>query len=91
MNKTRTVGYMVMADCDDFVQPLSMHANDKTPEAGILDWADKASPAHLFPSRAAARAAIDRTHHYAVAFGRVETLPQRAFCKIQRVVQEQSE
>ncbi len=89
MGKKSNAGYLVMEHCEDWEQPLRIDERKDLPPGGILDWKGSKA-ATVFRSRKGARAAIERTHHYARAFG-LKDLPERAFCKIvpvQYVTQE---
>lgn len=83
MSVTRsTAGFAVMEHVEDWEQPLALVTGDGLPEDGVLDWrASKAKPAAVFLSRSDARAAIQRTHHYAAAFSR-SNLPEKRNCKV---------
>lgn len=74
--------YIVMEQCDDYQQALVIRSDSHYPLGGILDWAasDK-EPRAVFPDRATARAAINRTEHYRLAFAS-NTLPERRYCVI---------
>ena len=74
-------GYMVFESCEDYEQGLRLLHGEALPPGGILEWRSGNQPAALFPSRAAARAAITRTEHYRLAFGN-SLLPERKFCKV---------
>jgi len=78
--------YLIIDACDEWEQALGLVKNESTPPDGILDWTDgKAVKVALFPSRASARAAVTRTHHYAHAFGRTN-LPQKQNCRINEAI-----
>lgn len=82
----KPIGYLVMESCDDYEQALSLRTGKDLPPGGVLDWG---SPAAVFTTRAAARAAINRTHHYALAFGLTSgpgVLPDRKNCSLRPVV-----
>jgi hypothetical protein len=77
----KPTGYLVMETCDDYEQALCIRADKAYPEGGILDWSTRNSPRAMFGTREAARAAINRTEHYRLAFGRTD-LPEKKFCSI---------
>lgn len=81
-------GYLIMERCEDFEQALILRRDAAYPSGGILDWAnDRAREARaVFPDRASAKAAIRRTEHYRLAFGRTD-LPEQKFCVVVPVVQ----
>ena len=84
MNPT---GFLVMEICEDYEQALVVVNGKNLPFGGILDWSPKpgSAPRAIFPTRKAARSAIDRTEHYRLAFGRTD-LPERKFCHVVPVV-----
>lgn len=76
-------GFIVIFDDQGgMIQPLQLNTSEGMPKGGILDWVEEI--VCVFNSRAEARAAIIRTHHYAKAFGVVD-LPLGSLCKIWRV------
>lgn len=77
MNK----GFVVIESCDDYEQILGLEKGDGLPDGGVLTWADSNSPMVAFPTRAEARAAINRTHHYVMAFNSLDA-PEKKFCKV---------
>lgn len=77
----KNTGYLVMESCEDYEQALRLIHGEAIPKGGILDWAEKNQPRALFASRADARAAIERTEHYRLAFGN-EQLPEKRYCSI---------
>ena len=79
----KPTGYVVIEYCDDYEQILALNADERFPPGGILEWATGAKS--MFPDRAAARAAISRTDHYRLAFGRKD-LPEKKMCRIERIV-----
>lgn len=81
MSALGTVGYVVVEACEDFEQMLSLEFDDDKPRDGILCWRDDSHPVIVFLSRRAARAAITRTHHWAIAFGN-DKYPKRNYCRV---------
>lgn len=77
--------YVVIEFCEDLEQILALYTDKDLPPGGILVWAEGRLKRTVFPDRKSARAAIERTHHYAKAFGR-DDLPDRSSCKIEPVV-----
>jgi len=76
----KPTGYIVAECCEDFEQVLRLCMRPGEPKEGVLDWADK-EPRAIFPSRAEAQSAINRTEHYRLAFGCVN-LPEKKYCRI---------
>lgn len=72
-------GYIVMESSEDFEQGLAIEFGQHLPNGGVLAWRDK-GPCTIFPDRATAQKAINRTEHYRIAFG--HTSPEKRFCKI---------
>lgn len=62
----------------DYEIVLGIEIGPHLPNGGILIWTEGVRAS--FPDRASARAAIDRTDHYRLAFGK--DLPQKKNCKI---------
>jgi hypothetical protein len=81
----KPTGYLVMEKCEDYEQALQLRYGTVLPPGGILDWADSKQPRAIFATRADARAAIERTEHYRLAFG-ANNLPERKFCEVVPVV-----
>lgn len=84
----KTLGYVVIDACEDFEQILCLVRKPGYPPSGLLDWIDSRDSSKrrtVFSTRAAARAAVERTHHYALAFG-TDMLPKRGQCQIEPVV-----
>jgi hypothetical protein len=78
-------GYLVMESCEDYEQALRLIVGDVLPKGGILAWAENDRIARtMFASREDARAAIERTEHYRLAFG--HQYPEKRFCRIVPVV-----
>lgn len=78
----KATGYLVMESCEEYEQALGLRTGDGLPKGGILDWADRKNDARaMFDSHANARAAIDRTEHYRLAYGRTD-LPEKKLCRI---------
>lgn len=78
----KPTGYLVAEYCEEWEQPLRLVLGDALPDGGVLDWG---VPAAIFPNRKAARAAITRTEHLRLAFGKhpdLGHLPERKLCKI---------
>lgn len=80
----RHAGYVVVEHCDDYEQILGIKRGDALPSGGILEWTD--GPRAMFPSRSAARKAIDRTEHYRLAFG--TNSHERKLCRIDPIIAE---
>lgn len=80
MNKT--IGYLVIDSAEEWEQPLRLRHADGDPPAGVLEWLGKGDAASVFPDRKAARAAINRTHHFAHALEQVGLYPTKVACKI---------
>jgi hypothetical protein len=77
----KAAGYIVMESCDDYEQALVIVDGDVLPKGGILAWASSNSePRAMFASREDARAAIERTEHYRLAFG--HDYPVKRFCRV---------
>lgn len=76
-------GFVVMESCDDYEQTLVLRTGKGMPPGGILDWADRRDKdaRAVFAERKTARAAIDRTEHYRLAYGRTD-LPERKLCSV---------
>jgi hypothetical protein len=87
MAKVKTAGYLVMESCEDYEQALGLLITKTTMPKGVLFWASCCNPAapHLFTTRAEAREAIERTHHFARAFSHND-YPEKCHCSIVRVV-----
>lgn len=81
---TRTLGYVVLETADQYEQVLALDHADAFPLHGILTWADPKRKRAVFETRAQARAAVERTEHYRLAFDRTD-LPVRAYCRIEPV------
>lgn len=79
----KPIGYFVMESCEDYEQALSLKHHAKFPADGILDWRGKGA-ATMFPTREAARAAINRTEHFRLAFGLTD-LPEKRYCCVAAV------
>lgn len=78
----KPTGYIVMESCEDWEQALRIVKGGGYPEGGILDWmSSQKNPRAMFGTREAARAAIDRTEHYRLAFGRTN-LPEKKLCHV---------
>lgn len=80
----RTLGYVVLECADEFEQVLALDHAPAFPRHGILIWADSKRKRAVFETRAQARAAVERTEHYRLAFDRAD-LPARAYCRIEPV------
>jgi hypothetical protein len=74
-----------MESCEAYEQALCLLRGDGYPDDGILNWDEKNGGRAVFYTRQQARAAIDRTEHYRLAFGRTD-LPEKRFCHIVPVV-----
>lgn len=84
---SKPIGYFVMESCEQYEQALGVRHDDKTPPGGILDWTDGAKA--LFSDKATARAAIERTEHFRLAWGLLAgdgQLPEKKFCRIVPVI-----
>lgn len=79
----KPLGYIVMESCEDYEQALVLRTGAALPPGGILDWSDRKpqEARAVFSSRRAARAAIVRTEHYRLAFGRTN-LPEQRLCTV---------
>lgn len=79
----KPIGYIVMESCEDYEQALTLRTGKDLPPGGILDWADDRNKdaRAMFATRADARAAITRTEHYSLAYGR-KNLPEKKFCRV---------
>lgn len=77
-------GYIVVESGMDFEQVLCLEKHESYPEEGVLGWQDEGFNRHVFASRKLAREAINRTYHYAKAFG-YKNMPEKQFCKIHPV------
>lgn len=77
------IGFIVMETAEDYEQGLTLRTGPALPAAGILDWCARKprEAVAVFADQAAARAAIVRTEHYRLAFGRTD-LPEKQFCKV---------
>lgn len=77
----KPIGFLIMEQCEDYEQALHLIVGDTLPTGGILGWAGSDRvPRSMFASRQDARAAIDRTEHYRLAFG--HQYPEKRFCRI---------
>jgi hypothetical protein len=81
----KPTGYLVMESCEDYEQALCLRSGNGLPDGGILDWDETNRGRAVFYTRQQARAAIDRTEHYRLAFGRTD-LPEKKFCGIAPVL-----
>lgn len=81
---SRTFGYVVLECADEFEQVLALDQAPAFPKHGILTWATDKLKRAVFETRPLARAAIERTEHYRLAFDRTD-LPARAYCRIEPV------
>lgn len=79
-------GFAVVEYCEDYEQTLVLRTGKALPLGGILDWADNRArePRAIFAARVDARAAIDRTEHYRLAYSRSD-LPERRLCSVMPV------
>jgi hypothetical protein len=73
------IGFVVIETCQDYEQILGLKKMKNAPPLGILNWTN--SVRSVFKSRNEAKAAIDRTEHFRLAWGRTD-LPEKKFCKI---------
>jgi hypothetical protein len=83
------IGFVVVENCEDFEQTLAINVGTGLPEAGVLNWREKDEPAFVFKSKPEAKAAIDRTEHYRLAFG--SSHPVKKDCKIVALETEAAE
>lgn len=74
-------GYVLFEHCEDYEQALRIETGPDMPPAGVLGWRGNGQAATVFRTRQEARAAIERTHHWAKAFGR-EDYPEKRHCKV---------
>lgn len=79
----KTIGFVVIEAADEFEQILALEVGDGLPPGGILVWAPQAKRT-IFSSRSGARAAIDRTERYRLAFG-MNYLPERSLCRVEPI------
>jgi len=86
----KPIGFLVMEFCEDYEQALCLVTSQTLPLGGILSWADSKLHRTLFESRDDAKAAITRTDHYRLAYGRND-LPEKKLCKVVPVVAAQKE
>ena len=82
----KPTGYIVFETCNDYEQSLALLRGDGLPSGGVLYWREDGKPCAVFQDRASAKAAIERTEHYRLAFGRKD-IPERSFCVIVPVAQ----
>lgn len=71
--------YIVVEYCEEFEQALALRQDKGQPSRGLLDWG---APVALFPSRIEAKAAIERTEHYRLAFDQETMWPEKKYCKV---------
>ena len=83
--------YIVVERAEEWEQPLGIRTGDRFPDRGVLDWLSVSGVKAIasFPTRALARAAINRTHHYAQAYG-LRELPKKGCCDIRPVEEVES-
>lgn len=76
-------GFVVIESCENYEQILVLKQEKELPPGGILDWADRRDrdARAVFGTKSDARAAIERTEHYRLAYGRPD-LPERKFCSV---------
>lgn len=76
-------GFVVVESCEDYEQTLVLREGKELPPGGILDWADRRDrdARAVFATKSDARAAIERTEHYRLAYGRND-LPERKLCTV---------
>lgn len=79
-----TKAFVVIESCDDYMQILGLVQGGDLPGGGILDWPGDGVVMTTFPARQLARDAINRTHHYAMAFGD-GSLPEKKLCKVEPI------
>jgi len=79
-----TKAFVVIESCDDYVQILGLVQGSDLPDGGILSWPGDGVAMTAFPTRQLARAVINRTHHYAMAFGDSQ-LPEKNLCKVEPI------
>lgn len=77
-------GYVVIEACEDYEQVLCLETGDNKPKDGILCWPDEGFDRHIFTDKKQARAAINRTYHYAKAF-EYTNMPEKTYCLIKQV------
>lgn len=89
---TERIGFIVMETAEDYEQGLTLRTGADLPAGGILDWCERKprEAVAVFGDRSTARAAIVRTEHYRLAFGRTD-LPERQFCHVVPVARVQVE
>ena len=88
----RPAGFVVIERCEEWEQVLALELGAALPPLGVLTWAEddgKPPLRTVFATRKAARAAIERTEHYRLAWGDAITseqqVPEKALCFIQPV------
>jgi hypothetical protein len=79
-------GYLVMESAQQYEQGLTLRRGPEYPAAGILQWGSPPDARAIFADRVSAKAAIQRTEHYRLAFGRGD-LPEKKYCRVVPVVQ----
>ena len=77
-------GFLVLEACEQYEQVLALDLGKDKPPGGVLTWADGKHMRAFFPSRVAARQAINRSEHYRKAFG-LTNAPEAANCRIEMV------
>ena len=86
MKKRQRIGFIVVEHCEDWEQAMGLTEGEGLPPGGVLDWRDKKQPAIVFASFKDAKAAINRTEHYRLAWGEEQTpagfLPEKKNCKV---------
>lgn len=85
----KPIGFCVFESSDDYEQGLALRIAPDLPSDGILTWCTRTPRREgvaVFGSRAAAKAAITRTEHYRLAFGRTD-LPEKQFCVVVPIVE----
>lgn len=75
----KIVGYIVVEHDGDFESPLDLTHENGYPREGLLEYSDNNT--HLFATRALARAAINRTEHYRLAFSDT-CFPVSKYCRV---------
>lgn len=79
---SKPFGFVVVESSEAVEQTLALMTGPDLPPGGILTWRCEVIPSRsiVFRDRKSAKAAIDRTEHYRLAFG--SNNPERRWCDI---------
>lgn len=79
----KPTGFIVIEQCEDWEQVLALIQGKNLPPGGILDWplVEPVKMRSVFASKSDARAAVERTEHYRLAYGRKD-LPEKCLCRL---------